>query len=240
MNLAPRTTKSFNKVSKNLVTPNSNVGRPSTFLTQSKFTPHNHQLVISPSIRTINTSSILSKNKSLLALKQNQLIYNNATTNTLIKSKSKIGNNLISHQSHRFSTPSFSNKDEEEEAHKYMNEVESKKSNESEETINKRKEVGTTKADMAIMFTCSVCETRSQKAFTKRAYENGVVIVRCGGCESLHLIADNLGWFSPDGSINVEKIAEQSNGKLKLKKITKDIDISLEELQKLDSETVIE
>jgi len=45
-----------------------------------------------------------------------------------------------------------------------------------------------------IEFTCTVCETRVAKTFTKQAYEKGVVIIRCDGCKNLHLIADHLGW----------------------------------------------
>jgi len=49
---------------------------------------------------------------------------------------------------------------------------------------------------LAIIYTCNVCNTRSAKKFTERAYNHGVVLVRCPNCESLHLIADRLGYFS--------------------------------------------
>ena len=39
----------------------------------------------------------------------------------------------------------------------------------------------------------------------QNAYENGVVIAICPGCENKHLIADNLGWFG-DGRVDVEKL----------------------------------
>ncbi|KAL4336009.1 hypothetical protein GQ457_07G018550 [Hibiscus cannabinus] len=55
--------------------------------------------------------------------------------------------------------------------------------------------------DLAMVFTCKVCETRSVKTVCRESYEKGVVVVRCGGCSNLHLIADRLGWFGEPGSI---------------------------------------
>lgn len=56
------------------------------------------------------------------------------------------------------------------------------------------------------MFTCNVCQERAIRSFTKNAYENGVVLIKCQGCQNVHLIADNLGWFE-DEPTNIEKLA---------------------------------
>jgi len=35
-----------------------------------------------------------------------------------------------------------------------------------------------------------------------------VVLIRCEGCDNLHLIADNLGWFR-DERVNIEDILRE-------------------------------
>lgn len=59
-------------------------------------------------------------------------------------------------------------------------------------------------AALHMVFTCARCGTRAAKAFTKHAYEHGVVVVTCPGCQGRHVIADNLGWFGEEK--NVEEI----------------------------------
>ncbi|GLI60190.1 hypothetical protein VaNZ11_002256 [Volvox africanus] len=51
---------------------------------------------------------------------------------------------------------------------------------------------------LMMVFTCTKCETRSTKSFSKQSYTRGVVLVRCPGCHRLHLIADHLRWFGEE------------------------------------------
>ena len=50
-----------------------------------------------------------------------------------------------------------------------------------------------------------MCNTRNTHTFSKDSYQTGVVLGRCPGCKKLHLIADNLKWFSDDKK-NLETI----------------------------------
>ena len=61
---------------------------------------------------------------------------------------------------------------------------------------------GEKKKELYMVFTCNKCETRSTKGFSKRAYNYGVVIVTCPGCESKHVVADRLGWFGEKGDVS--------------------------------------
>jgi DNL zinc finger len=52
---------------------------------------------------------------------------------------------------------------------------------------------------LQLQYTCNVCETRNVHSISRIAYNNGVVIARCKGCDSQHLIADHLGWTNYKG-----------------------------------------
>ena len=72
---------------------------------------------------------------------------------------------------------------------------------------------------MAYTCTHNGCGTKQARTFSKNSYEKGVVLVRCEGCNNLHLIADNLGWFENDGvykgkSQNIESILKDKGQKV--------------------------
>lgn len=78
----------------------------------------------------------------------------------------------------------------------------------------------TKKKTLAIIYTCKVCDTRSAKQFTEHSYRHGVVLVRCPGCQNLHLIADRLGWFEDaeddgKGGWDVEKAMARAGENVK-------------------------
>lgn len=50
-------------------------------------------------------------------------------------------------------------------------------------------------AELGLVFTCNVCETRVAKKVKRKSYETGVCLVQCPGCEKYHVIADNLGYY---------------------------------------------
>jgi len=65
-----------------------------------------------------------------------------------------------------------------------------------------------------MMMTCDKCSTKQSVTFTKTAYYFGTIFVRCQGCPTVHLVADNLGWYS-DEKLNIEKIMERKGDSIK-------------------------
>lgn len=74
--------------------------------------------------------------------------------------------------------------------------------------LSNKTSIGQIKPVLSIIFTCNVCQTRQAKTMSKKSYEQGVVLIRCDGCENLHLISDNLGWFR-DKKTNVVDILKE-------------------------------
>jgi hypothetical protein len=63
----------------------------------------------------------------------------------------------------------------------------------------------------AMVYTCTACDTRAVKTISKQAYHHGTVLIRCPGCEQLHLIADHLGQFEERGWTVEDFLAEQGD-----------------------------
>lgn len=83
-----------------------------------------------------------------------------------------------------------------------------------------------------MMMTCTVCKTKQTKIFTKRAYYHGSVLIRCEGCPTVHLVADNLGWFE-DEAVNIEQIMAKKGEEVKrLKASPESLDMFKEKIAK--------
>ena len=61
---------------------------------------------------------------------------------------------------------------------------------------------------MLIGFTCKKCQHRTHRTMSHHAYNHGIVLIECSGCQSRHLIADNLGWFkdTPNAARKIEEM----------------------------------
>ena len=57
-----------------------------------------------------------------------------------------------------------------------------------------------------IQFTCNVCDGLNSHSISYHAYTKGTVIVQCPGCNSTHLIADNLDYFNDLNFTNIEQV----------------------------------
>mmetsp|Transcript_93447 Transcript_93447/g.166286 ORF Transcript_93447/g.166286 Transcript_93447/m.166286 type:complete len:219 (+) Transcript_93447:30-686(+) len=66
-----------------------------------------------------------------------------------------------------------------------------------------------------ILFTCKICETRNSHMISRLAYQQGIVIATCPGCNSRHLLADKTGLLDI-GIWDVESLADQGENVTRL------------------------
>ncbi|CAG0914778.1 unnamed protein product [Notodromas monacha] len=72
-----------------------------------------------------------------------------------------------------------------------------------------KSEVGRLERTLKLEFTCKICSERVSKFISKLAYDRGIVIVKCPGCENLHLIADRLCWFKHLEGRDIEEFLKE-------------------------------
>lgn len=80
-----------------------------------------------------------------------------------------------------------------------------------------------------IHFTCAKCEHKTTRTFSKHAYNKGVVLIKCFGCQGIHLIADNLGWFE-EKTKNIEDILKDKGISFNKTSIQEIVELTKKEL----------
>lgn len=87
---------------------------------------------------------------------------------------------------------------------------------------------------MLIGFTCKKCQHRTHRTMSHHAYHHGIVLIECSGCQSRHLIADNLGWFrdTPNAARKIEEMTMEVGQIRKSLKLTEEEGEGLIELLK--------
>lgn len=103
----------------------------------------------------------------------------------------------------------------------------------SSESLDELKIPGAEKGGrkLAIIFTCTHCNTRSAKQFTEKAYKYGVVIATCPGCKNKHLIADNLGFFADEEEgWNIETAMEKLGENVRVATTNDVFELSVEDI----------
>ena len=94
-----------------------------------------------------------------------------------------------------------------------------------------------------ISFECKKCHCRNTKTCTKRAYEKGLVVIKCDGCSVMHLIADNIGWFDKDKKVNFEQLMQEqgeSVTKISYQNINNNNNTSLKENKEIKESNIVE
>lgn len=105
----------------------------------------------------------------------------------------------------------------------YSNEKEFEGIKQALEADNQRKTLsdqeGTLKGEKRILigFTCKKCQHRTHRTMSHHAYHHGIVLIECSGCQSRHLIADNLGWFkdTPNAARRIEEMSSLEIGEIR-------------------------
>lgn len=85
-----------------------------------------------------------------------------------------------------------------------------------------------------LQYTCNVCDTRNSHLVSRLAYREGLVVAICKGCNSKHLIADNLdGNAGFGGTRNIEEYFSELGNDL-VTRVTPEV-FDLEEILFFDS-----